>query len=192
MSKTKKDIENLFELSPEALFLEDSEGNVLDVNQEACKMLGYEKAELIGQDVDWIVPKNAPVYLPGEIDEATRAGEPIETVNLRKDGTEVPVELRGRILEVEGKERVLVSIRDISERRQAKKEHRIVTEGTTEAIYLFQDGEFKFVNEGFEKLSGYSKEELDDIGFLQLVHPDYKERVAKCVIYKLQPVQVKD
>jgi len=44
MSKTKKDIENLFELSPEALFLEDSEGKVLDVNQEACEMLSSRKS----------------------------------------------------------------------------------------------------------------------------------------------------
>jgi len=106
MSKTKKDIENLFELSPEALFLEDSEGKVLDVNQEACEMLGYEKAELLGQDVDKIVPEGAPVYLPGEIDEATRSGKPIETINIKKDGTEVPIELRGRIIKVDGKESI--------------------------------------------------------------------------------------
>lgn len=160
---------SLLEKLPEALFLEDRKGNILDANKEACELLGYEKEELLELTVDELVPEGGPAFLPDRIDDATGSGEPLETVNLRKDGTEVPVELRGRIIEVGGEERILVTIRDISKRRQAKKKHQIVIEGSSQAIYLFQDGGFKFVNESFEKLSGYTEEELNDINFLQLI-----------------------
>lgn len=42
-NRSDKLIENL----PEALFLKNLEGNIVDANREACKMLGYEKEEFL-------------------------------------------------------------------------------------------------------------------------------------------------
>jgi len=102
MSFSNYDTTELIEYLPEALFLEDWDGKILDVNSQACELLGYSKGELLNQDVDKIVPEGNPVFLPDQIDEATRFGKPIEAINIKKDGTEVPVELRGRITKVNG------------------------------------------------------------------------------------------
>ncbi|KXA94757.1 hypothetical protein AKJ36_02300 [candidate division MSBL1 archaeon SCGC-AAA259I07] len=118
--KEKEKYKTLFNQLTDALFLESTDGRILDVNKAACELLGYDYEELMGMSVDDLVPENAPAFLPREIDKATRKGKPLETVNRRKDGTLVPIELRGRIIELEEEKRMLVSIRDITERKEAE------------------------------------------------------------------------
>lgn len=47
MTKTREDLGNLFDISLYPLLLEEREDNALDVKQEACEMLAYEKDELL-------------------------------------------------------------------------------------------------------------------------------------------------
>ncbi len=180
MSFANYEVRELIKYLPEALFLEDWEGNILDVNQEACRLLGYRREELLEQDVDKIVPEDQPVFQPGQIDEATREGEPIETINLRKDGTHLPVELKGRIIDVEGEKRVLVSVRDITERKTYSKKLREVEELSRE-IKLTQNKEklYDLVVEGIEDTLGYGTysicEKRDDIIEIVRIKGDYLE-----------------
>jgi len=160
--------EELIELLPEALFLEDRDGNILELNEEACQLLGYEKEELLSLKVDDLVPEDAPAFLPDQIDEATRSGEALETVNIRKDGSKVPVELRGRIVEISGRKLILVSIRDISKRKrveeklQAEKNlfNSIMT--LTPDLVYFKDDRHRFerVNKGYTSLFNLQEEEM--------------------------------
>src|SRR6056297_852261 len=154
MSFSTYETEKLTEYLPEALFLEDFDGNILDVNTKACQLLGYRKEELLGQGVDKIVPEDKPVFMPGEIDKATRSGEPIETANVHRDGTEIPVELRGTIIEVKGRERLLVSVREITERKDREeklKQFKLAVQGSTDLMaaidrqyrYLFANQAYK-------------------------------------------------
>ncbi len=161
-----------FEYLPEALFLEDFNGNILDVNYEACRLLGYEKEELLQQKIEDIASEEEPVFTPDKIEQATRASEPIETVNLRKDGTEVPVELRGRIIELDGEKAILVSVRDISDRVQAKrdlkeskKRYQSYFEELGDAVYITKvggedHGRILDANTAALEQTGYSRGEL--------------------------------
>ncbi len=114
------DPDKLLDELPEALFMEDLEGHILSVNDQACQLLGYKKEELLNMCVHDLVPNGEPAFLPDQIDHATQEGEPLETINLHKDGTKVPIELQGRIIEIKGEERILVSIRNITKRKQAE------------------------------------------------------------------------
>lgn len=60
-----------------------------------------------------------------------------------------------------------------------KGKYRALLEGSSNGIYMFQDGRFKFVNERLVELSGYSREELKNLNFLDLVHPDYREDIKE-------------
>lgn len=122
------DPHKLLEELPEALFMEDLEGHILSVNNQACQLLGYKKEELLNMSVQDIVPEGEPAFLPDQIDQATQEGEPLETINMHKDGTEVLVELQGRIIEITGEERILVSIRNINKRKQAEENLHIERE----------------------------------------------------------------
>jgi len=117
---------SLFEKLSDALFLETMDGKIVDVNDSACKLLGYTRDELLSLSVSDLLPDAAPVYGPREIADEALADTPLETVNKRKDGTLVHAEIRGRAVEIDGEERVLISLRDISERVRHEKVREIL------------------------------------------------------------------
>ncbi len=45
-------------------------------------------------------------------------------------------------------------------------------------VYVFQDGDFKFFNQAFIDLSGYEREEMAALDFIDLVHPGYRENLV--------------
>lgn len=65
------------------------------------------------------------------------------------------------------------------ERKEVEEKYKIVTEESANGIYVFQDGKFKFINEKFEEITGYNKKELNNIDYLDLVHPDHRKNIRK-------------
>ena len=164
MSFSADQCRHLMENLPEAVFLEDLEGNILNVNRQACNLLGYSKQELLELNVKDLVPGQAPAFLPGRIDSATKSGEPLETINIDKDGTEIPVELRGRIIEVEDDQRMLVSIRDIAGQKQTEKQlkrYKMAVEGSDDLMAACdQDYTYLFANQAYADLYQLEKDDL--------------------------------
>ncbi|MBS3788518.1 PAS domain S-box protein [Candidatus Bipolaricaulota bacterium] len=180
MSFSTYETEELIEYLPEALFLEDFDGNILDVNAEARELLGYDKEELLDLTVDDLVPAGAPAFLPDQIDKATRSGDPMETVNLHKDGTEIPVEIRGRIIEVDGKERILVSVNDIGGRKVAEEKFRkLFDQGPEPAVLLDDNSRLMDVNSRFEEVFNYKLEEVKGKNVNDVIVPDRLREEAR-------------
>ena len=111
----------VIELAPDAFFQADLNGNFTDVNQAACRMLGYDHDELVGKSVFDIIPADdAPrlrivrdeLLTPGRVDKG-------EWTQIRKDGTFMPVEVSSNILP-DGRWQAFV--RDISERKRIEDE----------------------------------------------------------------------
>jgi two-component system, cell cycle sensor histidine kinase and response regulator CckA len=76
--------------------------------------------------------------------------------------------------------------RDITEHKHAEEilkeseaKFRTVSETSTSAIFIYQNEEFRFVNQGALNISGYSREELFQMHFWDLIHPDYKELIKE-------------
>ncbi|MET0215751.1 MAG: PAS domain S-box protein, partial [Vicinamibacterales bacterium] len=115
---------DLIQLAPDAFFLADLEGRYVEVNQAACRMLGYERHELVGrQIVDLIAAEDAP-RLAAERSAMLASKRPItsEWTLRRKDGTSLPVEVSANIL-ADGRWQAFV--RDISERRRRDDERHV-------------------------------------------------------------------
>jgi PAS domain S-box-containing protein len=53
--------------------------------------------------------------------------------------------------------------------------YKEIVENSASPIYLFQDGELKFINDAFIRFSGYTKEELMEMDYLEIIHPDDRE-----------------
>ncbi|GJI97688.1 two-component system response regulator [Duganella caerulea] len=114
----------------DAIFLLDAgSAELVDVNDGACRMLGYPRAEMLGQTASRI-GLGAPAALceraAGLADYAAalgpaRAPEMIELELMRRDLCAVPVELYWQLLRRPGQPDILLGVaRDISERRQAE------------------------------------------------------------------------
>lgn len=58
--------------------------------------------------------------------------------------------------------------------------YRMIIQNSTSGIYVFsQEKKYVFVNKAMEYLTGYSKKELLSLNYLELVHPDYREKVEE-------------
>ena len=113
----------LVESSLDAIYFESLDGEILDCNRAACEMLGYTKKELLGMTTADLIPPERTEMLPGIVDELMTSGRSfVEGENLRKDGTTVPVESWARLIETSAGKRVVVYVRDITERKEAERE----------------------------------------------------------------------
>ena len=111
----------LFEGSPDAIFVEDFEGCVLDVNPEACRLHGMERGELIGKSVFDLIPVGEREAVRRDFLRMT-AGEVtvIEGFSQATAGHSVPVEVRINRIIYRDRPALLLHVRDITTRRQAE------------------------------------------------------------------------
>lgn len=115
---------DVIELAPDAFFLADLDARFTDVNQAACRLLGYERDELVGKTIFDIIPAEdaerlravrAELLVPGTTSKA-------EWTQKRKDGTLVPVEVSSNILS-DGRWQAFV--RDITERKRIEDQRQV-------------------------------------------------------------------
>lgn len=123
----------LFESSMQAIFLEDLKGHILDCNAAACKLLGYSKPELLALTAQDLMPVEMARRTPDLTAQIVEGGISLESVNRRRDGSLVPVEVNTRVITVGGEKRVIAFLHDLSEREQAEHERLSHLEAETRA-----------------------------------------------------------
>ncbi len=125
----RKNAEGYFRLvveaAPNAMIMVDAEGRIALINSRTEKLFGYERQELLGQPVEILVPER---FRTGHLDHrsgflgapAVRAvGTGRELFGVRKDGSEVPIEIG--LNPIDGQRSfVLASVIDITERKRAQ------------------------------------------------------------------------
>ena len=111
----------LAEQATDAIYLHDTQGHIVDVNQQACRGLGYSRDELLRMRVADIEIEVSPANSMATW-AAMQPGTPVtlEGRHRRKDGTVFPVEVRIGLFHADGRDFALAVARDISARRQAE------------------------------------------------------------------------
>lgn len=109
----------LFEMSPYATFLETLQGQIIDCNDAAVRMSGYLKSELLTMEAADLVPKKVRKLFPGIIQqELTKRTFHLQAENQRKNGEIFPVDVLGRVVDINKRKYVLVKVEDMTEKRQ--------------------------------------------------------------------------
>jgi diguanylate cyclase (GGDEF)-like protein/PAS domain S-box-containing protein len=120
----------LLETAPDAIIIVDRSGAIVLVNTQTEKLFGYPRAELIGQAVEMLVPKDLREAHVGHrsaflADCRARAmGSGLDLFARRKDGSIFPVEVSLSPLETEQGTLVSSAIRDVTGRRRLEHELR--------------------------------------------------------------------
>ena len=114
------------EASPSGMVLADSDGRIVLVNGLAEKLFGYSRDELVGQKVEMLVPERFRGKHPGfrsgyaAQPSARPMGTGRDLFALRKDGTEVLVEIGLSPLTTDQGTMVLSAVVDITERKRSE------------------------------------------------------------------------
>ncbi|MBN1600846.1 MAG: PAS domain S-box protein [Chitinispirillaceae bacterium] len=66
---------------------------------------------------------------------------------------------------------------DITENRESEELHRILADNSPAGIYILQDNKLCYSNTKFQKISGYTREELTKIAPDRFIHPDDQKYV---------------
>lgn len=144
----------------EGIVISDDE-KVLQVNRAFTRMFGYGSMEVPGMStLDFTLPEYHDLTR-----EHMRSGDenPYEAVGLRKDGSTLDIELRGRASTYQGHTAYVTTIRDVTERkraeealRQSEARTRAIVETTPDGIItMTTDGIVHSFNRGAERIFGY-------------------------------------
>lgn len=113
----------LFDSAGDAIFIHNLTGRFLEANRVACDSLGYARDELLLMTPSDIVAPNLVSQIP-TLNARLRQDEQVffETVFVRRDGVEYPVELNSRVIEYAGGPAVLSIARDITDRKRTEED----------------------------------------------------------------------
>ncbi len=116
--------------APIAIVVAEANGSIALANEQACRLFGYEGPELLGKPVEELVPERfrrahgglRAGYLAAPVTRAMGVGR--DLFGLRKDGTEVPIEIGlNPIVTAQGRFTVATVV-DITERKNAEEMRR--------------------------------------------------------------------
>jgi PAS domain S-box-containing protein len=165
----------LVEGVPEAIIVSTREGEITYFNPASERLLGYGAAEVTGANITMLVPQQ-----PGQRADPVKwlkrwAAEPeyeqsryLDLIARRKDGREMPVDVRVVEAQLDGAPRFLITFRDNTARRQeqiAFKERnllfsRILMVAEDGIISVDAEQKIGFFNLKAEQMFGYRAEEV--------------------------------
>ncbi len=174
------------ETASDAIITINADSVILFVNRATEKIFGYSHDELIGESLTMLMPEYLRhLHRNGlrryiETNERHMQWEAVQLPGLRKDGTEVPLEVSFGEFSEDGQRYFTGIARDISERKQVQEalrqneEHfRSLIENATDIITILdRDGTRRYVSPSIQRALGYNPQELIGKNPFDLVHPD--------------------
>ncbi|MCK5076015.1 MAG: PAS domain S-box protein, partial [Calditrichia bacterium] len=115
-------LQALTDTTPDAVFVHDSNGNIVDINQTTVKMYGYSKSEILNLNVGQISGKKYTLNkVKKYLNQALNWHNPeFEWVGKKKNGEEFPVMVRLRKMHFGDADYVLAMVTDISVSKRTK------------------------------------------------------------------------
>ena len=117
----------LWESSPDAVLLMDSESKIHFANPAVESVFGYKQEEIVGQPLFTLLPEELRSNEARGIENYLRTGEKtnmarvVETVGRRKDGRDIVIEISFSHMELHGERRHVAFVRDITARKKTER-----------------------------------------------------------------------
>jgi diguanylate cyclase (GGDEF)-like protein/PAS domain S-box-containing protein len=183
--------EHAFDEAAIGMTITSLDGRFHRVNRSFAALVGRKQADLIGVAVrDITHPDDADADMAAM--DAMAAGEQesydAEKRYVRPDGSIVWTRLAVRLVEVDGEpSHFLSQMIDISDRKRfeealatSEERFRSLSSAAPNGIYALDlDGRLLYANERLVELTGLSLDELEGNGWLDMIHPDERDRVVR-------------
>jgi PAS domain S-box-containing protein len=169
----------IIESLPTGTVIVDPEGKIVRLNQPVEAWFGYRREELLGQSVELLVPEKFRAIHPSQRADYLKSphvrpmGANRDLFARHKDGTQIPCDVSLHPLPLREGMHVLVHIVDATPRKalEARQRHEeslrrmqfMVENLPAGAVYVSLDNQTLLVNRAFEKMTGYTAEELTNL-----------------------------
>ncbi|HVY29290.1 MAG TPA: PAS domain S-box protein [Polyangiaceae bacterium] len=180
----------LFNALPDALFVADTNGRIVAVNATARELFGYAERDLVGQNVELLLPSS----LRAQHEQARREfilqpsqrsmGQGRELRAVRADGRELSVQIALSPLHSQGALFVLVTVREtpdyVRALRESEERYHSALEQAPDAVFVADlTGRYTDVNSAACKMLGYTREQLIGKTIMDLIPTDDLPRLSE-------------
>jgi len=122
-AESEERLRQLFEHSPDAIFVIDRDGHIISANSQAGRLVKMDRQELLSKTVYALAPEefhdevrsNMEQWFSGTLKQC-------EGFSRAADGTILPIEMTGGLQKISGKEVLQLHVRDISRRKEAEEQ----------------------------------------------------------------------
>ncbi len=183
---------SLINTSLDGYWLADNDGNLLDVNDAYCRMIGYSRTELLNMNIKDIEANEQSPDLKKHFKKIMYIGyDRFESRHQCANKRIIDVEVNAHYMTTQKK--FVTFINDITNRkiaeeklRESESHFREVLENSLDASYKrnLLTNSYEYISPVFEKISGYTVEEFCTMQIekvIELIHPDDADQVEKLV-----------
>lgn len=140
-------------------------GHYIEVNDVTCRKLQYTREELLKKAPEDLVARESLPYTEECARRLLADGHAtFEAALVSKDHREIPVEISAHLFDFKGQLVALAIIRDITARRKAEEQLRLmkisIDSAYDEIFWMDMQADFLYVNDAACRITGYSREEL--------------------------------
>jgi len=196
--RSEQQAQALLQSAPDAIVVINRNGHIKFVNQRTVSLFGYGKEELVGKNIELLIPKRFQSQHPRQRENYFASGQArsMSTVKdlfgMCKDGTEIPVDVNLSHFESTEGLLVVAAVRDVTERKQIEEELRRHRDHL-EDLVAQRTAELQTTN---KELESYSYSIAHDLrsplraitSFSQIVMEDTKDKLTPIDIEHLNRV----
>ncbi|MEL6588756.1 MAG: PAS domain S-box protein [Bacteroidota bacterium] len=157
---------DLFNGSPEGIFVTDLKGHILDANPAVCRLYQNTVEQMRQHTFVALVPEEHQMEARIQFEAIVKGDiQYMETFALSKNGKSIPVEVRGRKFDFDGQTATILHLSDISERRAAEDRLRLfrsLINQSSDAIFVLDatSGKMLDFNDIMPASLGYTSQEM--------------------------------
>jgi two-component system CheB/CheR fusion protein len=164
LKRASQKSELLLRTAGDGIHVLDLDGNVLEANDAFCHMLGYTREEVLGMNVNQWDAYFSADELKARIPDLLDKRSIFETLHKRRDGSIIDVEISTVGVEIDGQTMLYCSSRDITDRKHAEEQMRLVArvfDRAAEGVLITDANQnILTVNNTFTSVTGYSRDEV--------------------------------
>ena len=176
------------------LFVRKADGALVEANQAACAAYGYAYSEILTRNIFDLRTQDSQAIVQAQMAAADQSGAFFETLHVRRDGSQFPVEVSSCGVDIGGEHLLLSVVRDISERKQAERELQaqrdfahLVMETMGEGLAVLDEhNQYEYVNPAYANMLGWPLDALLGKHPSEFIYPPDRPAASDQVASRIQ------
>ncbi|APH38092.1 hypothetical protein BHR79_00425 [Methanohalophilus halophilus] len=177
--------DRLMEKMNDGIIVVDNKERIVDVNPAAKEIFSNKPEKLLGKNIGQLFPDLNTKIERNDLFENVSREQEIWRNGLKSTYNINITPLDDKQGNPFGKLILLHNISELKKTeeilRESEEKYRAIVNNTHEMVYIYCGERFLFVNDRICEITGYTREEIDNMKVLDLVHPEEKEKIRQII-----------